>query len=740
MEEESSNNNSNISLIISSNGKNKESWENLVCDLDSGDSNIPNNIISILNENLVDKKNIEITLDILDFLVHYGTPSIIELIAKKEFLKSILELLKVKNSTKSNVNIQKKIIFLTKKWAKKYENSENMKFSYFTQNYNSLKKGGIVFPPDSYKLETYTKYISDEEAQCAQMKANVISKIKNENQKTVSEDNNENVLANPFLDEEKDDKVNDSSNDKKVFDNQSTIKDQKVLNKNEDENDEENPYREHNNEDKNENDNDNNNQNEIKINENNKNHDNIINDEDNKIKEENKKIGDEKVENSGGKTDKKDINKEKNENNINSEENINNENNDKIINKIDDIVSNNLEDEEKKMNKNEIKHNENLNLNNKLRNNKANCKEPQDQPSSRYPKFPSQFKDNKNQNLGNNDNNKNINNNGNNFNNQDIRRKRFNTAGKMNINRNNQFSNNNNNMNNNRNNNMSNVNNININNNMNYNNINIIMNNNMNNNRNMNNYYNNNNYNMNNNNNYNRNNYNNNNNNNYYRTNTNYNNNNVFNNNYNNISYPSFDNSDPISYKRILGNKLLQLNGMIDNGKYSFNSQQLKAGIKEIINEITKCEYLMNRCQLNSDKGGYQIFRNMRMDIEQTCSRYEDLISGRNPEPFRSSFTGNSKQYYFNKNFLLGNQSNNIMTNFDDYYKGRSNYSGNNYYYDGGQDFQDYYESNEETFGDKISNFGRTVKGGLLFVGGKIKDTAVGGYSFVKNKIDDIRK
>ncbi len=37
--------------------------------------------------------DIEISLDIIDFLVIYGTPDIVELIAKKEFLKDILELL-----------------------------------------------------------------------------------------------------------------------------------------------------------------------------------------------------------------------------------------------------------------------------------------------------------------------------------------------------------------------------------------------------------------------------------------------------------------------------------------------------------------------------------------------------------------------------------------------------------------------------------------------------------------------
>ena len=86
---------------------------------------------------------------------------------------------------------------------------------------------------------------------------------------------------------------------------------------------------------------------------------------------------------------------------------------------------------------------------------------------------------------------------------------------------------------------------------------------------------------------------------------------------------------------------------------------------------MQKCEYIMNRCQLNNDKRGYEAARNMRMDIEQTCARYEALINGRVVEPFCSSFSGNSRQYYFNKNNILGKQNNTAMGNFEDYYKNR---------------------------------------------------------------------
>ena len=233
---------------------------------------------------------------------------------------------------------------------------------------------------------------------------------------------------------------------------------------------------------------------------------------------------------------------------------------------------------------------------------------------------------------------------------------------------------------------------------------------------------------------------NNNNNSNYNRTNTNYNNrfnNNNFNNN-NNFSRQTMDTYDIQSFKQALGNRLLLLNSWIDDGRYSFNSGKLKEGIIEIIKEIPKCEYMMNKCQLNNDKRGYETARNMRMDMEQTCSRYEDLMNNRRIEPFYSAFSGNSRQYYFNKAYMFGNQNNIVpMNNFEDYYKGRSGSgSGSNTNFNSNYDEQNYQEK-EVTIEDRLSNFGNTFKEGLFFVGGKIKNTAVSGYNFVKDKFND---
>ena len=709
---------SNIQKIISSNGSNKEAWENLICDINSDEIDIINEIILNLEQFLKDRSNNEIALDIIDFIVIYGPIKIVELIAKKDFLKKILELLK--NSSKSSVNVQKKIIFLTQKWAKKYENEMNSNLSGFVENYNYLQKGGIKFPPPTYKLETFTKYISDEEAQTAQIKANAIKKIKEDNEQSIKESiNNVNNFANPFSSGSGE--LNDIV-DKKVFNNESTSSNKKIENNEEDE--EYNPYKENNNNNFNNNDNINNdnqinnmNNNNFNNTDNNKDNNLFDNNDDNNIyplghpKNKNKNIfndgsnqQDSQYPNFPGQYNNEVMNQNKNNMNNNNNNNWNNNNNN--MNTPNDR-------------RNNIGNNDN---NNNWNNNNAN----------NYMNTPN------NQNNQNNIRNNNNMFNNNQQNNNNGGRNRSYTAGNTgNFNNNNymnnQFFNFNNNNYNNRNNNQNN----NYNNNNNNNNYN---NNNYNNNNYNNNNYNNNNY---NNNNYNNNNYNRNNtnnfNNNYNRTNTNYNNNRFNNNNFNN-NYQNSDTYDVNYFKQTIGNRLLQLNSWIDDGRYSFNSGKLKEGIIGIINELPRCEYLMNRCQLNGDKRGYEVARNMRMDMEQTCARYEDLMNNRNVEPFRSSFFGNTRQYYFNKDYMFGKQNDNIpIGNFNDYYKrgsGSGSGSESGSYSNSNYNNQDYQEK-EVTIEDKLSSIGNTVKEGLFFFGGKIKDTAVSGYNYVRDKMND---
>ena len=150
---------SNIEKIFSANGEDKDAWSNYLCDIISGNSKIIQETISTLKQNLINKEKVDLTLDIIDFLIQYGSTEIIEQIAQKDFLNSILVLLK--NKSKTSVEIQKKIIFLTQKWYKKFENEQKENTIGFINIYNSLKKGGIIFPPPSYQIQTYNKYIAE---------------------------------------------------------------------------------------------------------------------------------------------------------------------------------------------------------------------------------------------------------------------------------------------------------------------------------------------------------------------------------------------------------------------------------------------------------------------------------------------------------------------------------------------------------------------------------------------------
>ena len=256
---------SNVSKIYSSNGEDKESWSDLLCNIISSDNKSIQETTSFLKQNLINKEKVDLTLDIIDFLINYGSQEIIEQIAQKEFLNYVLVLLK--NKSKSSVEVQKKIIFLTQKWHQKFEKEENPNIKGFAENYNSLKNGGIIFPPPSFKIQTYNNYISEEESQNFLMKANAIKKLEKESEEikksmnyanpfsegensvNISNKNNNNVCIDDEDEDENENNIpnnynnNISNNMNKNINNNmnNNIDNNNIVNKNEDF-DEENPY------------------------------------------------------------------------------------------------------------------------------------------------------------------------------------------------------------------------------------------------------------------------------------------------------------------------------------------------------------------------------------------------------------------------------------------------------------------------------------------------------------------
>ena len=197
---------SNISEILSSDGESKESWNDLLCNIISGNTKTIQETVFYLKQKLITKEKVDLILDIFDFLLNFGSQEIIEQIASKDFLNTILSLLK--NKSKSGVNIKKKIIYLTQKWHQKFEKEENQGLKGFSDNYNLLKKGGIIFPPQNYQIQTYNNYISEEEAQNSLMKANAIKKLTKESEEFKKSMN----YANPFSNGDEDFSNNQENN------------------------------------------------------------------------------------------------------------------------------------------------------------------------------------------------------------------------------------------------------------------------------------------------------------------------------------------------------------------------------------------------------------------------------------------------------------------------------------------------------------------------------------------------
>ena len=95
-----------------------------------------------------------IALDLVDYVVVECNLPLHNQISTKDFITTLLSLLKQKDS----VNVQYKILSLIKKWGIRFETKKDVLPNFF-ETYNSLKVNGVVFPE---KIEsTYFKYTTD---------------------------------------------------------------------------------------------------------------------------------------------------------------------------------------------------------------------------------------------------------------------------------------------------------------------------------------------------------------------------------------------------------------------------------------------------------------------------------------------------------------------------------------------------------------------------------------------------
>ena len=145
----------NLENIYLFDGGTKENWDFFNKDINN-EAYCQKIMFTIFNYLTSQPKN-ELTLDIIDYILDFGCQKIKSLCATKDFLDQILNLLKPE--TDAGLENQKKTIFLIQKWAKKFNNEQNM--AIFIEQYNMLKNSGVTFPGDDFNMDTYNKFTGD---------------------------------------------------------------------------------------------------------------------------------------------------------------------------------------------------------------------------------------------------------------------------------------------------------------------------------------------------------------------------------------------------------------------------------------------------------------------------------------------------------------------------------------------------------------------------------------------------
>ena len=153
------NNQLNISKIFNTKGKDIILWKCLLYDISIKDLNRHENIISKLNQCLIEDNYIDLTLSIIDFIIDYGNSSIIELVAQRFFLENIKRLLS--NKSRADTQTRKMVLFLIQKWAKKFGEESYTQINELYNEINSLRR--YNFPSSGWENKTYIKFISQKE-------------------------------------------------------------------------------------------------------------------------------------------------------------------------------------------------------------------------------------------------------------------------------------------------------------------------------------------------------------------------------------------------------------------------------------------------------------------------------------------------------------------------------------------------------------------------------------------------
>lgn len=112
----------------------------------------------------------QILLDIVDYLVDKSQLYLQSLIQGKQFLTSLLNLLKNSKGTK---DLQIKILELIKKWGVMFESKKDIMPNYY-ETYKVLKEKGCEFPNNEKLVNIYKQYIGDEDTNVSTSKKSSI--------------------------------------------------------------------------------------------------------------------------------------------------------------------------------------------------------------------------------------------------------------------------------------------------------------------------------------------------------------------------------------------------------------------------------------------------------------------------------------------------------------------------------------------------------------------------------------
>ena len=148
-----------LNKLYSTNGREINSWKKLLFTLNN--NSLYQDLIQYFRQRIINEPSNILTLDILDFLIDYGPINLLRELSKIDLMIHIFNLLK--KSSGSSLEVQKKGIFLIKKWFEIANNYSNENLEGFIRNYHELNNKGISFPPPDYKLDTYEQYISKDE-------------------------------------------------------------------------------------------------------------------------------------------------------------------------------------------------------------------------------------------------------------------------------------------------------------------------------------------------------------------------------------------------------------------------------------------------------------------------------------------------------------------------------------------------------------------------------------------------